>query len=84
MVSGFLKAFKFETQRILLTQKSCLDFSEIKRVTSSDLAKVAAEEEVAKKSASKQRKGQKVKKKVVSEKPSFECPEDTSLLLERV
>ena len=51
MVGGFLKTFKFETQRILLTQKYDLDFYELERVTPSDLAKVAAEEEAAKKSA---------------------------------
>ena len=43
MVCGFLKAFKFETQRILLTHNSNLDFFELERVTASDLAKVAAE-----------------------------------------
>ena len=57
MVGGFLKAFKSETRRILLTQKYDLDFSELKRVLSSDLVKVAAEEEAAKKSTSKQHKG---------------------------
>ena len=46
--------------------------------------KVVAEEEAAKKFASKLWKGQKVKKKAVSEKSSFECPGDTCLLQERV
>ena len=64
MVGGFLKAFKSETRRIMLTQNSNLNFSEIKRLTPSDLAKVVAEEEATKKSASKQRKGQKSKKKL--------------------
>ena len=84
MVEGFLKAFKSETRRILLTQKSDLDFSKLEKVTPNNLAKVAAEEEAAKKSASKQRKGQKVKKKAASEKPSAECPEGSSLLPKRV
>ena len=53
MVRGFLKAFKSEARRILLTQESDLDFSELERVTPSDLAKVSTEEEIAKKSASK-------------------------------
>ena len=84
MVEGFLKAFKSETRRILLTQKSDLDFSKLEKVTPNNLAKVAAEEEAAKKSASKQRKGQKVKKKAASEKPSAECPKGSSLLPKRV
>ena len=54
MVGGFLKAFKSETRRIMLTHNPDLDFSEIDRLAPSDLAKVAAEEEAAKKSASKQ------------------------------
>ena len=81
MVGGFLKAFKSEARRILLTQKPDLDFSELERVTPSDLAKVAAEEETAKKSASKQRK--KSKKKATSEKPPFECSLEPSFLPER-
>ena len=84
MVEGFLKAFKSETQRILLTQKSNLDFSELERVSPSDLVKVAAEEEAAKKFTSKQRKGKKVKRKAVSKKPSFKCHEDMSLFPKRV
>ena len=72
MVKGFLKAFESETQRILLIQKSDLDFFELEKVTPSDLAKIAAEEDDAKKSASKQWKGQKViKRKTTSKKPSF-------------
>ena len=84
MVGGFFKAFKSETQRILLTQKSNLDFSELEKVSPSDLAKEAVEEEADKKSASKERKGQKVKKKAISEKPSSQCPGDTGLLQEIV
>ena len=53
IVGGFLKAFKSETWKILLTHKSDLDFSELEKVMPSDLAKVAAKEEAAKKSASK-------------------------------
>ena len=53
MVGGFLKAFKSEAKRILQTQKSYLDFAELEKVTPSDLAKVASEEEAAKKSTSK-------------------------------
>ena len=54
MVGGFLKAFKSEALRILLAQNSDLNFSEIKRLTPSELAKVTTEEEAAKKSTSKQ------------------------------
>ena len=53
MVGEFLKAFKSKTQRILLTQKSNLDFFDLKKVKPSDLAKIAVEEEVAKKSVAK-------------------------------
>ena len=48
------------------------------------MTKVATEKKAAIKSTSKLRKGQKVKKKAVSEKSSFECPRDTCLLQERV
>ena len=57
MVGGFLKDFKSKTPRILLTQKSDLDFSELERVSPTDLAKVATEEEATKKSTSKQHEG---------------------------
>ena len=57
-----------------------MNFSEIERLTPSDLAKVIAEEEATKKSASKQRK--KSKKKAASEKPPSECPLETSQLPE--
>ena len=80
IVRRFLKAFKFETRRILLTLKSDLDFFELERVMPSDLEKVVTEDKAAKKSSSKLRKGQKVKKKVISEKPSSECLMDTSIL----
>ena len=53
MVGGFLKAFKSKAKRLLLCQNYGLDFSKIEKLSPSDLAKVAAEEEVAKKSASK-------------------------------
>ena len=82
MVGGFLKAFKSKAWRIMLIQNSDLYFSEIEMLTPSDLAKVAAKEEATKKSASKQRK--KSKKKAASEKPSFECPLESSLLPEGV
>ena len=80
MVRGFLRAFKSEARRILQSQRSDLDFFELERVTPTDLAKVAKEEEAAKKSASKQRK--KLKRKTASEKPHSECPLEPSLLLE--
>ena len=54
MVGGFLKAFKSETQRLLLAQNFYLDFSELERLAPSDLAKVVAEEDATKKSAFKQ------------------------------
>ena len=54
MVGGFLKAFKSETKRILLGQRSDLDLSELEKMTPSHLAKVAKEEEEAKRSASEQ------------------------------
>ena len=82
MVGGFLKAFKFETRRIILTQNSDLNFSEIEKLTPSDLSKVATEEEAAKKSASKQWK--KFKKKAASEKPPSECPLEPNSLSEGV
>ena len=53
MVGGFLRAFKSETKRILQSQRSDLDFSELEKMTPTYLAKVAKEEEEAKKSASK-------------------------------
>ena len=53
MVRGFLRAFKSKTKRILQIQKSDLNFSELEKMTPTDLAKVAKEEEDAKKSASK-------------------------------
>ena len=53
MFGGFLRAFKSEAKRILQFQKSNLNFSELEKVTPSDLAKVASEEEAAKKSTSK-------------------------------
>ena len=55
-----------------------MDFAELEKVTPSNLAKVASEEEVVKKSASKQRK--KSKRKAISEKPPSECPLEPSLL----
>ena len=64
----------------MLTQNYDLNFSEIEKLTPSDLVKVAAEKEAAKKYASKQWK--KPKKKVTSEKPPSECPLEPSLLLE--
>ena len=79
MVGGFLKAFRSEAWRILLTQKFDLDFLELKRVTPSDLAKVVTEEEAAKKFISKQRK--KSKKKVAFQKPPSECPLEPSPFL---
>ena len=82
MVGGFLKTFKSETRRIILTQNSDLNFSKIEKLTPSDLAKVAAEEESTKKSASKQRK--KCKKKAASEKLSSESLLELNLLLEGV
>ena len=57
-----------------------MDFSELERVTPTDLAKVIKEEEAAKKSTSKQRK--KLKKRTASEKPLSECPLEPSLLPE--
>ena len=54
MVGGFFKAFKSEAKRLLLCQNSGLDFSEIVKLTPSDLAKVVTEEEAAMKSACKQ------------------------------
>ena len=53
MVGGFLKAFKSKAKRIMQIQKFDLNFSELEKVIPSDLAKVASEEEAAKKSASK-------------------------------
>ena len=80
MVGGLLRAFKSEAKRILQIQKSDLDFSELEKVTPTDLAMVAKEDEAAKKSASKQWK--KLKKKTASEKPPSECPLEPSLLPE--
>ena len=77
MVGGFLREFKSEAKRILQFQKSDLNFSELEKMTLTDLAKVAKEEETAKKSASKQRN--KLKKKTASEKASSECPLEPSL-----
>ena len=57
-----------------------MDFSELERFTPTDLAKVAKEEEAAKKFASKQRK--KLKKKTAFEKPPSECYLEPSLLPE--
>ena len=82
MVGGFLKAFKSKTQRIILTQNSDLYFSEIEKLTPSDLEKVVAEEEAAKKSAFKQQK--KSKKKATSEKPPSENPLESNLFFEGV
>ena len=54
MVGGFLRAFKSETKRFLQSQRSDLDLSELEKMTPSHMAKVAKEEEDAKKSASEQ------------------------------
>ena len=78
MVGSFFKAFKSEAKRILQSQRSDLDFSELEKVTPTDLAKVTKEEEATKRSASKQRK--KSKKKTASEKPPSECLLEQSLL----
>ena len=79
MVGGFLRAFKSETRRILQSQSSDLDISELEKMTPSHLAKVANEEEDAKKSASEQRKK---KKKTTKEKPPSESLTVPSLLPE--
>ena len=76
MVWDFLRAFKSETKRILLSQRSDLDLSELEKMTPSHLAKVAKEEEDAKRSASEQRKK---KKKIAKEKPPSESPSEVSL-----
>ena len=65
MVGGFLRAFKSETRRVLLSQRPDLDLSKLEEMTPSHLAKVAKDEEDTKKAASEQRK----KKKHVQEKP---------------
>ena len=80
MVGGFLRAFKSETKRILQSQRSDLDFSELEKMTPTDLAKVVKEEEDAKKSASEQYK--KLKKKKTNEKPPSESHIVPSLLSE--
>ena len=82
MVRSFLKAFKSKANRLLLGQNSSLDFSEMEKLSPSDLAKVAAEEEAAKKSASKQWK--KSKKKAASEKSPSESSLEPNLLPEEV
>ena len=79
MVGGFLRAFKSETRRVLQSQRSDLDLSELDEMTPSHLARVAKEEEDARKSASEQRKK---KKKNAKEKPSSESPIAPSLLPE--
>ena len=79
MVGGFLRALKSETKRILQSQRSDLDLSELEKMTPTYLAKVAKEEEDAKKSASEQ---QKKKKKNAKEKPPSESPTVPSLLPE--
>ena len=56
MVGGFLRAFKSETRRVLQSQRSDLDLLELEEMTHSHLARVAKEEEDARKSASEQRK----------------------------
>ena len=56
MVGGFVKAFKSEVWRILYSQHSDLDLSEVDKITAIDLAKVAKEEEEAKKSKRVQKK----------------------------
>ena len=81
MVGGFLKAFKSETKRILHSQRSDLDFSELEKMTPTYLAKVVKEEEDAKKSASEQRK--RLMEKKTNEKPPSESPIVPSLLPER-
>ena len=73
MVGGFLRAFKSETKRILQSQRSDLNLSELEKMIPSHLAK---EEEDAKKSASEQRKK---KKKIAKEKPQTESPTVPSL-----
>ena len=44
MVGDFLRAFKSETKRILQSQRSDLDISELQKMTPSHLVKVAKEE----------------------------------------
>ena len=80
MVGGFLRAFKSEAKRILQIQKSDLNFSELEKMTPTDLAKVAKEEEDAKKFTAKQPK--KLKKNNASEKHPSKCPIESSLLPE--
>ena len=53
IVGGFVKAFKSEVRGILHPQHPDLDLSEVDKITSINLAKVAEEEEATKKSASK-------------------------------
>ena len=76
MVGGFLRAFKSETRRVLQSQRSNLDLSELEEMTPSHLEKVAKEEEDARKSTSEQRKK---KKKNAKEKPPTESSTVPSL-----
>ena len=82
MVGDFLRAFKSETKRILQSQRSDLDFSELEKMTPTYLAKVAKEEEEAKKSAFERRK--KLKEKNAKEKPPSKSPTVPSLLPEKL
>ena len=74
MVGGFLRAFKSETKRVLLSQRSDLDLTELEEMTPSHLARVAKEEEDARKSASEQRKQKKRKTKEMPPTESSTVP----------
>ena len=63
MVKRFLKAYKSESRRILLAQHGDLDFSELEKLTSNDLARLATEEDAIKMSVSKQRRDSQVTRK---------------------
>ena len=74
MVKKFFKAFKSECRRILLAQHPDLDFSELEKITSNDLAKLAAEDEALKNSSS----GQPNDPKAIGEKTTSEATPSTS------
>lgn len=62
-----------------------MDFSELEKITSNDLARLAAEEDVANKPASKQQKHPKVagKKATVAEKSISKQPTDPKVAGEK-
>ena len=70
-VQGFLKAYKFESRRVLLAKHGDLDFSKLVKLIPNDLTRLAFEEDASRNSTSKHRIDSKVPKKYATAKRTF-------------